>query len=90
MGVARSLLACVNECKCSSSAPSSPPKPALCCAAAMQFLAPAACSVRDPKSGMDLCQFSLEDVPAAKRASHSSVVMLKIFRGTVAGRVSDA
>ena len=45
-------------------------------------------SVRDPASGVELCQFCLDDVPADKRASHSSVVMLKVFRGAVAGRVS--
>lgn len=51
-------------------------------------LHPPSCSVRDPASGMELCRFELDDVPAAQRAEHSSVVMLKVFRGAVAGRVS--
>ncbi len=44
--------------------------------------------MRDPASGVELCRFELDDVPAAQRAEHSSVVMLKVFRGAVAGRVS--
>lgn len=36
---------------------------------------------------MELCRFQLDDVPAAQRAAHSSVVMLKVFRGPLAGRV---
>lgn len=42
--------------------------------------------VRDPASGVELCRFQLDDVPAAQRAAHSSVVMLKVFRGPLAGR----
>ncbi|KAL4434269.1 hypothetical protein ABPG75_000710 [Micractinium tetrahymenae] len=42
--------------------------------------------VRDPASGVELCQFHLDDVPAAQRAANSAVVMLKVFRGGVAGR----
>lgn len=46
------------------------------------------CRVTDPASGVELCQFFLEDVPAAERARHSSVLMLRVFRGAAAGRVS--
>lgn len=42
--------------------------------------------VRDPASGVELCGFQLDDVPSAQRATHSSVVMLKVSRGVIQGR----
>ncbi|KAL4860149.1 Ubiquitin-conjugating enzyme E2 B [Chlorella vulgaris] len=43
-------------------------------------------SVRDPASGQELCTFQLDDVPEAQRRKHTSVVMLKIFRGAAPGQ----
>ncbi|KAI3438946.1 hypothetical protein D9Q98_001361 [Chlorella vulgaris] len=42
--------------------------------------------VQDPAAWQELCTLQLDDVPEAQRRQHTSVVMLKIFRGAAPGQ----